>query len=585
MQTRVSRRDFLAMSAKGVGAAVISYGLMGCSSDSDKYVKADFLHGIASGDPTHESVILWTRVTPEKQGEAKVSWQVATDSNFDNIVTDGEMITTAERDYTVKVDAIGLRSGQGYYYRFRTNKKYSVVGHTKTLPQGEVAKVKLAVMSCSNYPAGYFNVYEMASKMADLDAVVHLGDYIYEYDAKGYGSERAEELGRVSEPKHEILSLTDYRLRYAQYRTDLSLQNIHKTTPFIAVWDDHEVSNDTYKDGAENHDEKTEGSFEARKEAALQAYFEWLPIRPWREGNHEQIYRSFQFGDLVDLYMLDTRIIGRDKQLDIKRYISSSGFEADRFRADVTNTDRTMLGQEQLTWLQGQLLQSTAKWQVLGQQVLMGRMLLPAAIATRRLSVEQYATLGALAKLAARAKANDPTLTPEELQKLAANQHLLTPEVLAALKLPNIPYNLDAWDGYAYEREVILTTAKSKNHNLVVLAGDTHNAWANELKNTKGEAIGVEFATASVTSPGLERYLNIAPEKARATEAGIVQLVEDLKYMNSRDRGFMTVEFTHQKVSTEWHFVDTITSKSFKALEERYTKASTKAGEMKVMMG
>lgn len=581
MNRTVTRRDFLAMSAKGVGVAVISYGLMGCSdSNDDNSVPAQFLHGIASGDPAVDAVILWTRVTPESEGDVKVSWQVASDAAFSQLVTTGETVTNASRDYTVKIDARGLRAGQTYFYRFMTGDKTSVVGKTRTLPEGDVSSVKLAVMSCANFPAGYFNVYELAAAQDDLDAVVHLGDYIYEYARGGYASEHAAELGREVLPANELLTLSDYRTRHGQYHTDASLQKLHAKVPFITVWDDHEVANDTWRDSAENHNEG-EGDFAVRKEAALQAYFEWLPIRPWREGNHEEIYRSFSYGNLVDLHMLDTRVLARDKQLDYADYMdpTTGSFAGERFLADVTSTTRTMLGLTQLLWLQGTLLQSTGKWQVLGQQVLMGKMSLPAAIATQQMSIPQFAMLGALAKLAARAAANDPTLTVQELQYLQANQALLTPEVIALLQLPAIPYNLDAWDGYAYEREVILGTAKSKNLNLVVIAGDTHNAWANELKDVNGDTVGVEFATSSVSSPGLEYYLNLPAEQIPATEAAIVELVPDLKYANLKDRGFMTLTFTADEVRSDWHYVDTILSKDFQVATARGYSAKTKVGE------
>ncbi|BCV56739.1 alkaline phosphatase [Shewanella algae] len=587
MTRNFSRRDFLALSAKGVGAAVLSYGLMGCSSDNDdNTVAADFLHGVASGDPTQDAVIIWTRVTPQTAGDVRVSWQVSRDGAFSDLVTTGEMVTNAERDYTVKVDAIGLESGSRYFYRFMTGDKTSTVGMTKTLPEGAVDSVKLAVMSCANFPAGYFNVYELAAQRDDLDAMLHLGDYIYEYGRGGYASEHAAELGREVLPAGELLSLSDYRTRYGQYRGDASLQKLHAKLPFITVWDDHEVANDTWKDGAENHNQG-EGDFDARKQAALQAYFEWLPIRPWREGNHEEIYRSFSFGDLLDLHMLDTRVLARDKQLDYGYYLdpATGAFNDQQFLADVTDTQRTLLGQTQLLWLQGKLLQSSAKWQLLGQQILMGRMMLPAAIATQQLSIPQFAELAALAQLAARAQAGDPTLTQAELTYLAANQAKLTPEVLALLQLPSIPYNLDAWDGYAYEREVVLATARASGKNLVVIAGDTHNAWANDLKDKDGNMVGVEFATSSVSSPGLEYYLNLPSEQIPATEAAVVGLVDDLKYANLLNRGYMTLTFSSEEVVSEWFYVDSILSKDFTEAEGRRAIARSLDGKPGILLG
>ncbi|WP_392342807.1 alkaline phosphatase D family protein [uncultured Shewanella sp.] len=584
MKRFVTRRDFLAMSAKGAGAVVVSYGLMGCSSDDDDdVVSGQFLQGVASGDPAADAVILWTRVTPDVEGDITVSWEVATDSNFSQVVTNGQMITNKNRDYTVKVDAVGLEAGQQYYYRFKAGETVSEMGQTRTLPEGSVASVKLAVMSCANFPAGYFNVYEMAAQQNDLDAVVHLGDYLYEYARGEYASEHAVELGREVLPAGELFLLDDYRTRYSQYRSDASLQKLHAKVPFITVWDDHEVANDTWKDGAENHNDG-EGDFDQRKQAALQAYFEWLPIRPWSEGNHEEIYRSFNYGNLVDLHMLDTRVLARDKQLEYSQYIDATtgAFNSSTFLADVTDTNRTLLGQTQLLWLQQTLLQSTAKWQVLGQQVLMGKMLMPAAIATQQMSIPQFAELAGLAQLAGRAQASDPTLTAEELAYLQANQAKLTPEVIALLQLPAIPYNLDAWDGYAYEREVILATAKSLQHNLVVIAGDTHNAWASDLTDSGGDIVGIEFATSSVSSPGLEYYLGLSDAEMPATEAAIVGLIADLKYANLKDRGYLLLTFTENEVRSDWQYVDTILDKTFVQLDARGYSATSTAGSPKV---
>jgi alkaline phosphatase D len=584
MKRFVTRRDFLAMSAKGAGAVVVSYGLMGCSSDDDDdVVSGQFLQGVASGDPAADAVILWTRVTPDVEGDITVSWEVATDSNFSQVVTNGQTVTNKNRDYTVKVDAVGLEAGQQYYYRFKAGETVSEMGQTRTLPEGSVASVKLAVMSCANFPAGYFNVYEMAAQQNDLDAVVHLGDYLYEYARGEYASEHAVELGREVLPAGELFLLDDYRTRYSQYRSDASLQKLHAKVPFITVWDDHEVANDTWKDGAENHNDG-EGDFDQRKQAALQAYFEWLPIRPWSEGNHEEIYRSFNYGNLVDLHMLDTRVLARDKQLEYSQYIDATtgAFNSSTFLADVTDTNRTLLGQTQLLWLQQTLLQSTAKWQVLGQQVLMGKMLMPAAIATQQMSIPQFAELAGLAQLAGRAQASDPTLTAEELAYLQANQAKLTPEVIALLQLPAIPYNLDAWDGYAYEREVILATAKSLQHNLVVIAGDTHNAWASDLADSGGDIVGIEFATSSVSSPGLEYYLGLSDAEMPATEAAIVGLIADLKYANLKDRGYLLLTFTENEVRSDWQYVDTILDKTFVQLDARGYSATSTAGSPKV---
>ncbi|MBY6185391.1 alkaline phosphatase D family protein [Marinobacter hydrocarbonoclasticus] len=585
MQKGLSRRHFLKMSAIGAGSTVLSVGLNGCGSDNDNAEQAAavrFDHGVASGDPTTNALILWTRVTPDEAGEVTVYWEVATDSGFSELVNTGETVTDASRDYTVKVDAAGLESGQHYYYRFGVGETLSPVGHAKTLPVGAVASVKLAVVSCANYPAGHFHAYQGVAEET-VDAVLHLGDYLYEYGQGGYASEDAAEMGRQVLPANELLSLDDYRIRYAQYRTDTQLQAAHAAHAFIAVWDDHEIANDAWREGAENHNEG-EGEYDARQLAALQAYFEWMPIRPpGSSETSDTIYRSFAFGELVALHMLDTRVIGRDQQLDYATYMdpATGGFDAERFVAEVSDPNRTLLGAEQLTWLQGTLLSNSATWQVLGQQVLMGRMVLPAAIATQQISIQEFADLAYIAQLAQRAQAGD-TLTQEEQAYLLANAHRLTPEVIAMLQLPSIPYNLDAWDGYAYEREVVLGTALAANSNLVVLAGDTHNAWANNLSDASGNPVGVEFATASVSSPGLEEYLNIAPEDVVATEAGIASLVEGLEYLNAADRGYMTVTFTADKAVAQWRFVADIKSDIYQLNGERSHGAVVKAGQKRI---
>jgi len=583
MASSISRRDFLILSAKGAGAAVISYGLMGCVNEDDDSqnteVSVQFAHGVASGDPLSDAIILWTRVSPALDGELTVSWEIAEDEAFDTLIGSGNTTTNTEKDYTVKVDAIGLSAGTTYYYRFICNGITSTTGKTKTLVDGSPSAVKLAVMSCANYPTGHFNVYNLVAQQEDLDAVLHLGDYIYEYARGEYGSDNAEELDRQFLPATELLSLSDYRTRYAQYRSDENLQLLHQRVPFITVWDDHEVANDTWREGAENHSED-EGSFEDRKLAALQAYFEWLPIRPWREGNYEEIYRSFAFGDLVDLHMLDTRVLARDEQLAFSDYFDSTTntFDQQAYNDALYDSERTMLGSEQLQWLEDKITNSTGRWQVLGQQVLMAEMTLPGAIALGVMTTEDYVELGTLAVLAARYAADNESLSEDELTTLTNNADKLTDEVQAQLALPALPYNLDAWDGYAGERDKILDIFNNAAKDFIVLAGDTHNAWASELTDNDGNNIGCELATSSVTSPGLEYYLGLTDETALATEAGLVSLIDTLKYTNLTDRGFLTVTFTQQETQATWHFVDTILSTQYTELTSRQQSASIAYG-------
>ena len=544
----ISRRDFIRLSAMGIGAAAISTGLAGCGGDSQIGVKVKYSHGVASGDPLQDKVIIWTRVTPELELkiDVQVHWEVSEDAEFTSLIHQGHMITSPERDYTVKVDIQNLLPGRTYFYRFIANKVISPVGQMKTLPSGSVDKVKLAVFSCANYPAGFFNVYGEAAKRNDIDAVLHLGDYLYEYAMGGYATENAIQIGRAipQDNDTELVSLSDYRKRYALYRSDEQLQGLHAKVPFICVWDDHEVANDAWRNGAENH-QPEEGSFDERKMQALQAYFEWLPIRPANPDDNETIYRYFEFGDLASLYMLDTRLIGRDLQLDFASYTDpvSGSFNSAQFIADVADANRTLLGADQLLWLQQTMMISPAKWQVLGQQVLMGRMNIPAEL------LRSPSKMGELVAIKLRMDAGDPTLTEEEQTR-----------VLSA-----VPYNLDAWDGYAYEREVIFGLVKQLDKDLIVLAGDTHNAWANNLTDRVGDAVGVEFAAPSVTSPGLESYLNLGddPVALGQAEFGFTTLINDLQYMNISQRGYLTVTLTPEKAEGEWIFVNNILSPTY----------------------
>mgnify|MGYP001817947302 CR=1 FL=1 len=564
---------------KGISAAsllpILGSNLIGCSDSSDgggpppeppvESIPAQFNHGVASGDPLSDGVILWTRVTPERDGNVVVEWEIASDEGFTDIVASGSGTTTAEVDYTVKVDAGGLDPDTSYYYRFITGETVSPTGRTRTVPSGALTAATFAVVSCSNYPAGYFHVYrEVANQQ--LDAVLHLGDYIYEYDKDGFASETAEELGRVVDPETELLSLEDYRRRYAQYHTDADLQACHGAHPFIIVWDDHEVANDAWRDGAENHDPETEGEYSERRAAAIQAWYEWLPVRP-PASEQEIIYRRFQYGGLVDLLMLDTRHVGRDKQLSFSDYTNGDIIDVPGLRAAIADSNRSLLGADQRAWLKSRLTDSNARWQVLGQQVLMSRNALPEPV-TRLLNAaaegEDTLEEGIAAVLAALNAKNKP---PEER----------TPEEQELLDSA-IPYNLDPWDGYGFEREEILEHASQLQSRLVVLAGDTHNGWASQLTTEDGSVAGVEFAAASVSSPGLEYYLGLQP--AELLGPIVVTLVDDLKYANLVHRGYLAVTFTADDVEASWHYVSGVDTPEYTLLEDQQKQFTVRRDDL-----
>lgn len=309
-----------------------------------------FYHGVASGDPLPDRVIIWTRVTPEKMNiTIPVKWEIAEDANFTSIYKSDTTSARLEHDYTVKVDVDGLLPDHTYYYRFHAFDKYSIIGKTKTTPVDAKESLEFAVVSCSNWEWGYFNAYDKIANRNSLDAVIHLGDYIYEYAVGKYGDTT---IGRFNLPSYEIITLQDYRTRYSQYRTDVGSRRVHQQHPFITVWDDHEVANNSYTDGAQNH-QPDEGGYEERKKAARQAYYEWLPIR-----ENKLLYRNISFGPLADLFMLDERLAGRTKPVDS---LSDPSYNDEA---------RSMLGPHQLQWFENELSSSKATWKLVGNQVI-----------------------------------------------------------------------------------------------------------------------------------------------------------------------------------------------------------------------
>ncbi|MFV5343424.1 alkaline phosphatase D family protein [Acinetobacter oleivorans] len=568
MSEKISRRELIQKSLFGFGALSLPVAFTGCNDGSDEEsseAQADFLHGVASGDPLQDKVILWTRLTPvDLSARLKVTWEIATDDQFKLNLKTGVVQTTKTDDFTVKVDATGLQADTIYYYRFHFGNKTSPVGQTKTLPVS-TNKVSFAVCSCSNYPAGYFYVYREIAKQ-NVDVVIHLGDYIYEYGSDGYATEDAEKLGRTlpSDNNKEIIKLDDYRKRYALYRQDKDLQAAHQRHPFIVIWDDHELANDTWRDGAENHQDN-EGSFSDRKLAALQAYFEWMPIRSVSNTDHLNIYRQFNFGSLVQLTMLDTRIIARDKQLEYKDYMTASGLDAQKFQADLTDSKRTLMGHTQRDWLVDKLKQSTATWNVIGQQVLMSKMWIPAELLVSLGQITSGGTSpGALAKMNAqitelvtlklRLEQGDPTLTIQEKARVTTL----------------VPYNLDAWDGYYTERDFVYDKLAEFNKKIIVLAGDTHNAWTSYLYSQKGKYVGVELATSSVSSPGLEKYLSIPLDQLQKFEFAFTTLIDELTYCNLNQRGYLVVTLDDTQVQSDWIFVDSIKNAEYKVDSNRH---------------
>ncbi|EKO3833268.1 alkaline phosphatase D family protein [Vibrio harveyi] len=538
----LSRRDFI----KAVSSGAVATTLTACGSDdSDATPTGSFEYGVASGDPTQTQVIIWTRVTTAAS-YVDVTWQVSRSEDFSTVEQSGIFTTDTSRDFTVKVDVQNLNPSTQYYYRFMVGETTSIVGMTQTLPEGSVDKASMAVVSCANYPAGYFNVYKEILKQhqtESFDVVLHLGDYIYEYGAGGYASEDAARLGREPSKGTECITLDDYRKRYAQYRQDQDLQALHAALPMIAVWDDHELANDAWKNGAENHQDN-EGSFVDRRAAAAAAWTEWLPVRENTFSNM-LIYRQFSFGDLINLMMLDTRLVGRDQPLD---YFSLNAPTMDAIGglvAQSRSADRELLGTEQLAWLMNAFNSQDAKWNILGQQVLMSRMELPSSV---MLAMFQLFNATDEQKMDALLAVNS-----------AISNYLADPSS-DTIKLP---YNLDAWDGYYVERERVYEIAKASEGHFVCLAGDTHNAWTSELKDVSNNPVGVEFATSSVSSPGLEEYLALEPVAIAQMEYTLPHLVSELQWTDIKQRGFMRVTFTPEKAQSTWYMLSSVKDKNY----------------------
>jgi len=562
-----------------------------------------FTHGVASGDPLHDRVILWTRVLNLDDTAKNIhgQWQVSREHTFTTLERNGPFTTGPVRDYTVKIDATGLESGTSYYYRFLVEDEISATGTTRTLPE-QVDAIKLAVISCANYSHGYFHVYkEVAAR--DFHAVLHLGDYIYEYGIGTYENAEAVKQGRIAKPKTEAITLDDYRTRYALYRNDPDLLAAHAAHPFICVWDDHEVANDSWKDGAKNHNEG-EGVYSVRQQAAMQAYREWLPIRETADVLANKIYRSFELAQFATLIMMDTRHIGRDKPLDYEtdlpfrtipfnmtnpdapvailneaarsgvakdkiQYITvpfdlsgekaapvtdwailknldpknlPQGYtylpDAEKFKKTVLGDEsRTILGFEQEEWLDKELSKSskTGKpWQILGQQLLTGKLGIPHL---------------------------------EENELNYEKSQFITPKIMAFFRMlgkMGLPLNLDAWDGYPACRERVFDTISKKATNAVFLAGDTHNAWAFNLKDKAGDSVAVELGTASVSSPGLETYIPANPMRV-AEELKVTS--PELQYVNSQDRGWLELTITAEDLLAQWCFVSTVIQKSYAVID------------------
>jgi phosphodiesterase/alkaline phosphatase D-like protein len=536
----------MALSRREALFGTIAGGLAGCAStmQGGRFVtaapqtSATFRHGVASGDPQAESVVLWTRITtPDARREGHC--EVATDPGFATVVRRLPFVTDGSRDHTVKVVADNLEPGRRYHYRFVTGTEVSAIGRTRTLPE-RADRVRLAVVSCSNYPFGYFNAYDHIAR-GDFDAVVHLGDYIYEYGDDGYGAEIGRTLGRAHEPAHEILTLDDYRRRHAQYKSDPGAQAMHGALPVITTWDDHETANNAWERGAENHQPDTEGTWEARRRAALQAYYEWMPVRDPEPGRaREALYRSFSWGGLLTLTSLETRLMARSKQLNYSDIVPTltSPEAIERFRTGLlADPARQMLGPVQLDHVGGTLAASVQRgepWRLVANQIIMAEIVAP--------NLEPYTDEETLAEL------------EQEWDQVRDFVKFTT---------LGLPLNLDAWDGYPAARERFYARAHAAGaRDLLVLTGDTHEAWANDLHDRSGNHMGVELGTTGVTSPAPTQYLK---DKAFDYSLLLRRQNRDVRFHDPMHNGYLAVTLDGDEGMAEFVALDTVRAPTYEA--------------------
>ncbi|MFC0597090.1 alkaline phosphatase D family protein [Streptomyces palmae] len=503
----ISRRAAVTAVAATAAALPLVTGLPSARAASGG---PQFLHGVASGDPLPDGILLWTRVTPEpgaepgsgRGGALQVGWQIATDAAFDAVVAQGSVTASAASDHTVKADVRGLRPATDYWYRFTADGAASPVGRTRTAPApGASGGIRFGVVSCANWEAGYFSAYRHLAARRDLDAVLHLGDYIYEYASGAYPA--AQYVVRQHAPTHEITTLADYRTRHGRYKTDADLQALHQAVPTIAIWDDHEFANDTWSGGAENHTPGTEGDWAQRVAAAKQAYFEWMPVRPSIEGT---TYRRLRFGTLADLHLLDLRSF-RSQQ-------AKAGSGA------VDDPDRTIIGRAQLDWLKSGLASSGATWQLVGNSV----MISPVAFG----SVPAY-LLGPLAEL-------------------------------LGLPKEGLAVNADQWDGYTDDRRELLAHLTDRGiDNTVFLTGDIHTAWASDVPVTAAtyplsRSAATEFVVTSVTSDNIDDILHVAPQTVSLVAAAAVKAANrHVKWVDLDSHGYGVLDVTAERTQMDYY--------------------------------
>jgi alkaline phosphatase D len=553
----VSRRTTLT----GLAATTFLAALPLRARAQDFPPSSTFRHGVASGDPADDSVVIWTRVTAP--AAATVDWEVSVEADFAKILQQGSFETGPERDHTVKVLVEGLHPGASYFYRFRLGDAVSPHGRARTLPTGPLDRLGIALASCSNYAFGFFNAYDAIAKDPAIDFVLHTGDYIYEYGQDGWGGEVSRLLGREHQPAHEIVSLADYRTRHAQYKSDPGSRAMHAAHSLLACWDDHESANNPWTGGAQNHQPETEGDWAARRTASIQAYFEWMPVREpeWLEQkgrSRMQFWRGYSFGDLATLFTLETRHTGRAEQIDYMDFAKSETDAEDigkKVEQAINEPGRAMLAPELEADLSATLRQSVTDgqpWRLIGSPMTIARTRVPDVVA-----------LGLLPD-----PADDPKASLER-------------KALAWKGKWNLPFYPDTWDGYEWAREQLYKLSRDAGaEDLIFLAGDSHSFWANQLADTDGRPAGIELGTAGISSPGDFMASGFGAELSPKLDQAFMDHNEEIVWTDNMHQGYVRLELAHNGAETKFIAVDTVLSEQYRASVLREFSLSRERGSV-----
>jgi alkaline phosphatase D len=494
------------MQRTGVAGLVASVGLTGQASaalDEDgQFIDDPYSLGVASGDPLPRSVILWTRLAPtplEAGGgmpddPVEVHWRVATDEEMTETVRTGTVTAEPADAHTVHVDATGLEPATEYYYRFEAGGRQSPVGRTKTAPSADTSpeSFQFGFVSCQEWQDGYYTAYRYVAR-DELDLIVHLGDYIYEDGIGANGGARNTSVPMAFRSQAETLER--YRLQYALYKSDPQLRAAHASAPWLITRDDHEVDNNWAGEVPQDPDRQTVEAFLARRAAAFKAYYEHLPFRMAQKpaGPDQKLYRNYAFGDLVEFNVLDTRLYRSDQACN--DVVTSC---QERFAQD-----RTILGDAQKEWLLTNLEESTATWDVLANQVVLGRMNFDVPLFTGDTSGGAY--------------------------------------------------NNDQWDGYVEDQQTVLRAFDEHVENPVVVTGDFHRSWANDLRSPDdpSKSVGAEFVGTSISSNGDGTDMD-------AFGRQVIERNANVKYYNGK-RGYTRCTITPEKWVTDYRVVEYVT--------------------------